>query len=99
MDRVVRMAATFIGRSSRRARTLSGEAGHPGKPEARMRLIRSLAVVVVTQMAWAVAAAPQDPATAAPTRPGPATRPFAISKETTYFTAPVRADGTIDYVA
>src|SRR4051794_17143979 len=63
-----------------------------------MRLIRSLAVVVVTQMAWAVAAAPQDATPAAPAQPRPATRPFVISKETTYFTAPVRADGTIDYV-
>src|SRR3954466_16399265 len=63
-----------------------------------MRLIRSLAVVVVTQMAWAVAAAPQDATPPAPAQPHPATRPFVISKETTYFTAPVRADGTIDYV-
>lgn len=29
----------------------------------------------------------------------PATRPFAISRETTHVTSPVRADGTIDYVA
>lgn len=29
----------------------------------------------------------------------PATRPFVISKETTYVTGPVRKDGTIDYVA
>ena len=64
-----------------------------------MRLIRALAVgVVVMQMAWGVSAAPQDATPSAPAEPRPATRPFAISKETTYFTAPVRADGTIDYV-
>src|SRR5215216_6214697 len=34
-----------------------------------------------------------DPPPAAPA----ATRPFTIAKETTYYTAPVRADGTIDY--
>jgi len=42
------------------------------------------------------------PATAAeiakPTT-APTTRPFTISKETTYVTGPVRKDGTIDYVA
>lgn len=63
-----------------------------------MRLIRSLVVVVVVvvaQMAWTGAAAAQD---AVQPAPAPATKPFTISKETTYFTAPVRADGTIDYV-
>jgi hypothetical protein len=51
-------------------------------------------------VAWACgndAAAEPDCAPAAPAATRPATRPFTLSKETTYYTAPVRADGTIDY--
>jgi hypothetical protein len=64
-----------------------------------MRKIGSC-IVGVAWVAWGIAVLAQDaaPAAAAPATPAPATRPFTISKETTYFTAPVRADGTIDYV-
>ncbi|HEY7120603.1 MAG TPA: hypothetical protein VH475_28730, partial [Tepidisphaeraceae bacterium] len=53
-----------------------------------------LAVAVFEQgSSGAEGAKPQARAAA-----GPASRPFVIAKETTYFTKPVRADGTIDYV-
>ena len=45
----------------------------------------------------AVCALCPSPLVSAQTRP--ATRPFAVSKETTHALGPVRADGTIDYVA
>jgi hypothetical protein len=54
-----------------------------------------LAVAWVGMAGLAGAGAAQEKAAAAN---APATRPFVISKETTYYTKPLRADGTIDYV-
>src|SRR3954454_14531766 len=50
-------------------------------------------IAVMWACGIAVPAEAGDPAPATPA----ATRPFSLSKETTYYTAPVRADGTIDY--
>jgi len=62
-----------------------------------MRMIRSYVLLGVVLACGAPIIA-QDAAPAAAEAPNPAARPFTLSKETTYFTAPVRADGTIDYV-
>jgi hypothetical protein len=51
-------------------------------------------LVGAVPFAWAQDAKPVAAAATAPAT----TRPFAISKETTFYTAPVRPDGTIDYV-
>src|SRR5690348_16036289 len=69
-------------------------AGHErSTSEAPMR-VNGLASVIVC--AWACGAAVgAEPG--APSAAPAATRPFTLSKETTYYTAPVRADGTIDY--
>jgi hypothetical protein len=62
-----------------------------------MRFGWPVVVWVLTAGTLPVALGQQEARPAAPAATAPATRPFAIAKETTYYTAPVRADGTIDY--
>jgi hypothetical protein len=59
-----------------------------------MRILRFIGAVAVASLSVIASGAEVAKVTT-----GPATRPFVISKETTFATGPVRNDGTIDYVA
>jgi hypothetical protein len=67
-----------------------------------MRVGRFILVVGAAMVAAGANAQDAKPpvagAGAGAARPGAATRPFMFAKDTTYYTVPVRADGTVDYV-
>jgi hypothetical protein len=86
-----------FSRATKNSQTHGGDVEHfhfTPPSEALMRSVCSLVLLATIGLTHtAIAAEIAKPATA------PTTRPFILSKETTYVTGPVRKDGTIDYVA